>query len=385
MHQHTAPKGGRILSAAAAVAAALLGAASTGAAPVRPAAPLAMPCLSGEQDFLKLPAGRAIGDVSAVTLDTAGHVWILHRPGTLPPEQRPHALPPVAEFSPSGAYLGGFGGPGDGYDWPRTEHSLALTPEGHVWISGNFRADPAQADDMLLEFTRDGRFIRQIGKRGASKGDDDTANFHAPGDLAIDWPRREIYVADGYGNRRIVVVDATSGKFVRTWGAFGSAPTLAPAPSPRIAGKPFDPETGEGPPDFNGVHGVAIAHDGKVYVSDRNNQRIQVFTRTGRYLGQVFIDRNLPSPSTASGMVLSEDPAQRYLYVADFGNAALVVVDRRRLSVIGRTGKDAGVPPPLTTPHLMASDGHGHLFVAEVAARRVTRITIGRGDCVRSQ
>ncbi len=337
---------------------------------------LPMPCLTGARDFLQLPPGRLLGDVSGVALDRAGHVWVLHRPATLAAAERAGALPPVAEFSAQGRYLGGFGGPGEGYEWPRVEHSIALTPQGRVWISGNFRANPAQADDMLLEFTADGRFLRQIGRRGASQGNADTANFHAPGDLAVDWPRGEIYVADGYGNRRVMVIDARSGRFKRMWGAFGSVPTLDPAPAPRAPGRPFVRETGDGPRDFNSVHGVILARDGTVYVSDRNNQRIQAFTRAGRYLGQVFVDRNLASPTTASGMAMSDDPGQRYLFVADFGNSALVIVDRKRLAVIGRTGKDAGSPPQFTTPHLMAGDGKGHIFVTEVAARTVQRITV---------
>lgn len=341
---------------------------------------LPMPCFVSEPDFLKVPAGRYLGDVSAVALDRRNNVWILHRPGTLSPEKRGQALPPVVKFSPSGIFLSAFGGPGAGYEWPTTEHSLALDPTGKVWISGNFRSDPAKADDMLLEFTVDGRFVRQIGNRGASRGNEDTANVHAPGDLAIDWPHHELYVADGYGNRRVAVIDIVSGKFLRSWGAFGSAPTSSAAPAPRVSGAPFVAETGDGPADFNSVHGVAISQDGKVYVSDRNNQRIQVFTRGGQYLGQVFIDRNLPSPVTASGMAFSDDNEQRYIFVADFGNAALVVLDRRRLQVIGRIGGGAGTAPTLTTPHLVASDGRGHLFVAEVAARRVQRLTV-RGVC----
>ena len=350
------------------------------AAPAAPPPPatssLAMPCLAAQQDFLKLPPGRLLGDVSAVTLGPKGHVWVLHRPGTLAPEQRAKALPPVAEFTAAGAFIGGFGGPHEGYEWPQVEHSLAVSPTGHVWISGNYRTEAARADDMVLEFAPGGRFVRQIGRRGGSTGNADTGNVHAPGDLTLDWPRRELYVADGYGNRRVAVIDVDNGRFRRIWGAWGKTPTLDPAPNPRPAGKPFVPETGDGPADFNGVHGVAIARDGKVYVSDRNNQRIQVFTRQGRYLAQVFVDRNLPSPMTASGIAFSDDAAQRFLYVADFGNAALVVIDRQRLAVVGRVGTGTGTAPMFTTPHLLASDGKGHLFVSEVTARRVTRLTI---------
>lgn len=368
----------RLRNGRVAIAAALAIASPAALAHSRITAP--MPCFATNPDFLKVPAGKRLGDVSAVTLDGRGHVWILHRPGTLPADQRAQALPPVVEFTAEGRFLSAFGGPGPAYEWPTVEHSLAIDPTGNVWISGNYRADAARADDMLLEFTTRGAFVRQVGRRGASGGNADRANFHAPGDLAIDWVHRELYVADGYGNRRIAVLDAVSGRFLRSWGAFGSVPTLATAPPPRTAGAAFTPETGEGPADFNGVHGVAIAADGRVYVSDRNNQRIQVFTRSGRYLGQVFVDRNLPSPTTASGLAFSPDRDQRYLYVVDFGNAALVVIDRHRLSVIGRIGSGAGVPPALKAPHLIASDRHGHLFVSDVSARRVVRLTV-RHSC----
>ena len=339
-------------------------------------AALSMPCIVAEDKFLKIPPDRFLGDVSAVSVDTKGMIWVLHRPRTLLAEQREQALPPVVKFGPDGALNGGFGGPDSSYEWPTVEHSLAVASNGHVWISGSFRNDAAQADDMILEFTNEGKFVRQIGRRGASQGNRDKANVHAPGDLAIDSRRGEIYVADGYGNRRVVVFDAASGAHLRSWGAFGSPPTTDAAPPPRTAGKPFSKEVGDGPPDFNGVHGVALSHDGTVYVSDRNNQRIQAFTRSGKFLSQIFIDRNLRSATTASGIAFSDDAEQRYMFVADFGNEVIVVVDRRGMSVIGRIGTGAGNGPALTTPHLIASDGGGHLFVSEVAARRVRRLTI---------
>jgi hypothetical protein len=339
-----------------------------------------MPLFTEAKTLPVVPEGRALGDVSAVALASDDTVWILHRPNTLASDQRSKALPPVSHFDAEGHFLGGFGGPADGYEWPTVEHSIAVTPVGHIWVSGSARTDPAKSDDILLEFTGDGRFVRQIGRRGASKGNADFNNFHAPGDLAVDWPRRELYVADGYGNQRVAVVSLLSGKVVRSWGAFGSALGSSPqSPTSRV-GKVRRADRGEGPPYFDTVHGVAISRDGKVYVSDRNNQRIQVFTRLGRYLGQVFIDRDLPSPITASGIAFSCDPKQRHLYVADFGNASLVVVDRNRLTIVGRVGKAAGTQPELTTPHLIQTDDAGQIYVAEVAARRVARFRL-TGEC----
>lgn len=344
------------------------------------AANFSMPLFTEAKTFPVVPQGRALGDVSAVALASDRTVWILHRPGTLASDQRSKALPPVSHFDAEGHFLGGFGGPADGYEWPTVEHSIAVTPDGHIWVSGNARTDPARSDDMLLEFTVDGRFVRQIGRRGASKGNADFNNFHAPGDLAVDWPRRELYVADGYGNQRVVVVSLLSGKVVRSWGAFGSAAGPVPRSSISHAAKVRRTSGGEGHAYFDTVHGVAISRDGKVYVSDRRNQRIQIFTRQGRFLGQLFIDRDLPSPDTASGIAFSCDPKQRHLYVADFGNASLVVVDRDRLTIVGRVGKAAGTPPELITPHLIQTDDAGQIYVAEVAARRVTRFRLTR-DC----
>jgi DNA-binding beta-propeller fold protein YncE len=237
-----------------------------------------------------------------------------------------------------------------------------------VRVSGSFRADPAKADDMILVFSGEGRFQRQIGRPGASQGNADTANFGAPADIFVDDARREVYVADGYVNRRLIVLDSETGKFKRMWSAFGAPPPQEPGPAPRAIGSAAPPLVGEGPAGFNGVHGVEIAKDGTVYVSDRLNQRIQAFTREGRYLRQVFVERDAPSPQTASGMAFSTDPQQRYLYVADWGNGRLLVYDRKALTLLET------VDAKFLGPHLLAMDSKGALYVSEVSGRRVARI-----------
>lgn len=315
-----------------------------------------------------LPNGWVLGEVSAVAVGPDDTVWVLQRPRTLAEGQRSHAAPPVLAFTRSGQFLRGFGGPGPGYDWPQTEHSLAVDAKGRVWISGSFRTDPAKADDMILVFDGQGRFLRQIGRPGASQGNADVRNFGAPADIFVDDARREVYVADGYVNRRLIVLDSETGVFKRMWSAFGAPPPAEAGPAPRANGSPAPPLVGKGPAGFNGVHGVEIARDGLVYVSDRLNQRIQVFTRQGRYLRQVFVNREANSPQTASGMAFSTDPAQRYLYVADWGNGGLLVFDRKRLAQAGRIKAD------FLGPHLIAMDSHGVLYVAEVQGRRLARL-----------
>jgi YVTN family beta-propeller protein len=333
------------------------------------------PQFQADANWLKPPPGLVLGEISAVAVDSQDRVWVLQRPRSLAKDDAPHAAPPVLLFDRQGNYLRGFGGPGPGYEWPATEHSLAVDGRGRVWVAGNSRTEPAGADDMLLQFDGDGRFLRQIGHRGASKGDLDTQNLYAPGDIFVDDAARDVYVADGYGNRRIIVFDSETGAFKRMWSAFGAPPPAEPAPAPRAVGAPFTPESGEGPQGFNGVHGVKVSRDGLVYVSDRNNQRIQVFTKDGRFVKQGFVARNTPSPQTASGLAFSPDAKQRYLYVADWGNNSLLVLDRATLATLRTIGVKGIAPGAFLGPHLIATDSKGVLYVAEVQGRRLQRLT----------
>ncbi len=277
-------------------------------------------------------------------------------------------------FDRHGKFLRAFGGAGEGYDWPTVEHSITVDHQGRVWIAGNFRTAGSPGDDMLLTFSGDGRFLRQIGHRGASTGDADTNNLHAPADIFVDDAAHEVYVTDGYVNRRIIVFDSETGSYKRMWGAFSAVPSLEPAPPARIEGSPATPDAGDGPPGFNGVHGVEISRDGFAYVSDRNNQRIQVFTRAGKYIRQVFVDRNMASGITASGMAFSPDRKQRYLYVADFGNSRLLMFDRTSLRLVQAIGKSGTGPGEFLSPHLIATDSRGIIYIAEVQGRRLQRL-----------
>jgi DNA-binding beta-propeller fold protein YncE len=341
-----------------------------------PMAAIHAPRFAVEIEWLKMPADLAYGEVAAVDVDKKDQLWVLQRPRTAKPGPGQRAAPPIMIFDRRGVYLRGFGGPGTGYDWPANEHSLAVDALGRAWITGNGRADPKSADDMLLTFDSAGRFLRQIGRPGGTRGDRDVENLSAPADVFVDLGHREVYVADGYGNRRAIVFDSETGGFKRMWSAFGAVPPPVPAPAMREAGKAFTPETGKGPAGFNGVHGIELSRDGLVYVSDRNNQRVQVFTRAGRYLRQAFIDRNQASPQTASGMAFSADPAQRFLYVADFGNSKVVILDRRTLKPVGEIGGKGDAPGQFLGPHLMATDSQGNLYVAEVPGRRLQRFTL---------
>jgi DNA-binding beta-propeller fold protein YncE len=337
------------------------------AKPMPAVSTLPMPAFRFETNWLKLPVDLVMGEVVAVAVDARDHVWVLHRPRTVKDHPASQVAPPITEFDPAGQYLRGFGGPGEGYEWPTNEHTLALAANGNIWISGNNR-DADHGDDMLLVFDRQGHFVRQIGQRGATRGNFDYGNFHAPADIYLDNRANDAYIADGYGNQRLIVLDERTGRFRRMWGAFGKLPPPVAPPAPTGA------STGDGPETFYGVHGVEKSRDGLIYVSDRANQRIQVFTPTGKYRGQVFIDRELSAPLTASGITFSRDRRQRYLFVADWGNGKIVVVDRLALQVIGTIGQTGTAPGEFKGPHLIDTDSKGVIYVAEVQGRRLQRL-----------
>jgi DNA-binding beta-propeller fold protein YncE len=336
----------------------------------------AAPAFTYDVDWLQTPPQWLLGDITAVAVDKADNVWVLHRPRSLAADQRARAAPAVLAFDKTGKFLRAWGGPGEGYDWPVNEHSLFVDDQDRVWLAGSSRAAGA-SDDFILAFTAQGRFIRQIGKPNASQGDQDTANVKAVADIFVDTARGDLYAADGYGNRRVIVFDTETGAFKRMWGAFGAAPPSTPMGPPLPALKPegAPDQTGDGSREFRAVHGIEVSRDGLVYVSDRDNQRVQVFDREGRYRSQVFVNRNAPNRQTASGLALSADPEQRWLYVVDFGNAELAAFDRKTLAPVATFGGSGKAPGQFTGPHLMAMDSQGVLYVAEVQGRRVQRLT----------
>src|ERR1051326_6050940 len=238
---------------------------------------------------------------------------------------------------------------------------------------------------MLLKFTNKGKFLMQIGHRDQSTGNNDTRNLYSPTDVFLYAKTNEVFVSDGYINRRVVVFDADTGAFKRMWGAFGNVPTDSPNQlknartpnrnpgeredtAPPTAGRvtPRPPETGSGPDQFNTVHSLKVSKDGLVYVADRANKRVQVFKIDGTYLTQAFINRD-GQANTACGIALSPDPEQRFLYVADFGNAHIVVMDRKSLQVLYQFSDNSGTQGNfmIRGPHHIAIDSKGNLYRSE--------------------
>src|SRR6476620_170635 len=221
-----------------------------------------LPVFEVDTAWPKVPAKWKLGDASSIAVDGQDNVWVLHRPRTLKPEEAAQAAPPIVVFDGAGDFVKGWGGPGSGYEWPEREHGIHIDHKGFVLIGGNncptsgLRGLKPVADDALLKFTQDGKFGLQIGRSNQSKGDADTANVHRAADAWVHPRTNELFVADGYGNHRVIVFDADSGKFKRTWGAFGKPPAGVDNCAV-TAPKTF--AEGDGPPNYNVVHAIRVA------------------------------------------------------------------------------------------------------------------------------
>ena len=330
-----------------------------------------VPAFDVDPRWPTLPAQWTLGQVTGVAVDASDHVWVLHRPWSLTDDEKAQnpeaacctAAPPVLEFDAAGHYLRGWGGPGAGYEWPEDEHAIHVDHKRNVWITsaGGPRLRDGK-ENMILKFTSDGRILLQIGKRGQSRGSLDTANVNNAADVYVDPKSNELYVADGYVNRRVIVYDADTGAFKRMWGAYGRPPDDA-------ASKTVTYE-GPAPAQFNLVHGVRVSNDGKVYVNDRRNNRMQVFSTAGVFEREIFIERTTRLLGTSFAVGFSPDAAQRYLYLADAGNGKVRIYDRATLtevSSIGRIGRYAG---QFIFLHALAVDSRGDLYTAEVGTGR---------------
>jgi DNA-binding beta-propeller fold protein YncE len=332
-----------------------------------------MPVFEVDPAWPALPNNWVLGVVSSVTVDRRDHVWLLHRPRSVSEQLRSRSAPPVLEFDADGKFVTAWGGAGDGYDWPVNEHGITVDHKDIVWIGGS-----GVTDDMLLKFTLQGKFLQAFGAKGQSRGNADTTNVNRPADIFVYAKTNEVFVADGYGDRRVVVFDADTGAFKRMWGAFGKPPDSEPPAGAAGAAGGGRGRGGQAPPKLdtegpgaehfgNPVHSVKVSNDGILYVADRSNRRIQVFTPDGKYQTQVFINRAGPSDGSVAGFAFSPDPQQRFLYVADYGNSHVLVLERSTMKVLYQFGMRTAKPGDFQGPHHIASDSKGNLYVAEVA------------------
>jgi sugar lactone lactonase YvrE len=314
-----------------------------------------------------LPSNWMLGQVSGIAVDKDDRVWIVHRPATLVDDEKgalanPPATkcctpaPPVLQFDAQGNLLKSWGGRGQGYDWPESEHGIHVDAQGNVWLAGN-----GPKDQQILVFSPDGKFLRQLGRPGSPAGSDTAGGLGRPAHMVVDG--EELFVADGYANRRVIVFDARTLAYKRHWGAYGDKPH-----DDKLA--PYDPRAALVRSFGNPVHCVRVSNDGLVYVCDRANDRIQVFDKSGKFVREHRVEPQTLQNGSVWDLVLSEDRAQRYIFVADGANNQMLVLERASGQVLSRFSRPGRMAGEVKWVHNMAIDSKGNLYTAEVGTGR---------------
>lgn len=311
-----------------------------------------------------LPNHWRIGSTIGVSVDAQDHVWIIHRPGTLQPKEtyplaNPPAAtccfpaPPVLEFDQAGNLIGHWGGPGEGYQWPLSNHGITVDYKGNVWIGGN-----GAQDAQVLKFTQDGKFLMQIGRQKMSGGSNDIQDLGRPAKLFVDPATNELYVADGYGNKRVIVFDADTGKYKRHWGAYGNKPDDTDL-------GPYNPDAPPAKQFRNPVHCAELSKDGLLYTCDRSNDRIQVFKTDGTFVKEAFIAKRTLGDGSVWDIAFSKDPQQKYLYLADGANEKIYIIERNTLEILTSFGDGGRQPGQFYAVHSIATDSKGNIYTTE--------------------
>jgi DNA-binding beta-propeller fold protein YncE len=337
-----------------------------------------------------LPNHWILGSVTGVAVDSQDHIWLVHRgldsltqrteagTATTPPtaELCCAPAPPVLEFDATGALVGHWGGPGQGYDWPVSPGAIAVDAKGNVWITaagmdavagrggrgakgGATAAPPRPADAHVLKFSRDGKFLLQIGKPGASEGSSSTTTLSRPAGVDVDTAANEVYIADGLGtHRRVVVFDATTGAYKRHWGAYGTKPDDA---AELTAYEPDAPAAKQ----FRSVSCIAVAKDGQVYVCDRASDRIQVFKKDGAFVKEGVISKTTRGMGSVWDIAFSNDAQQQFLFVPSGMDERVFVVRRDTLEAVGSFGDGGRQPGLFRGVGSVAVDSKGNVYTGE--------------------
>lgn len=352
-----------------------------------------------------MPNNWVMGMTIGIGISADDHVWVIHRgndPGNLDRTElavvKPGAprvgeccnpAPPVLEFDAAGNLVGSWGGqPADNaYDWPESNHGIVVDHKGFVWIGGN-----GGPDAHILKFTRDGKFVAQYGKKNARRQEGaagakptfvansmDMDNFGRVAKMFIDPKANEGYVADGYLNHRVAVIDLDNGKIKRFWGAYGQPPTDE-------ALGPYDPAAPIAKQFRTPVHCAEMSNDGFVYVCDRPNDRLQIFTREGKFVKEVFVEKNTRADGSVWDVAFSKDPAQKYLYMADGVNEHVRVFDRQSMTELYNFGYGGRQPGMFLGVHSIATDSKGNIYTTETyTGKRLQKFTLkGEGAVPKS-
>jgi len=340
-------------------------------APVRGHNPEATPKFAVDPYWPKpLPENWILGQVAGIAVDKNDHIWIVHRPKSLVDDEKGaqldppttkccKAAPPVMEFDRAGNLLRSWGGKGtDQYPWPKNEHGIMVDNDGNVWIGAQ-----DDVDNYLLKFTPDGKWLMTIGTPGKTGGSNDPNLLGKPAHMVVDAAAGELYIADGYKNRRVLVVDAKTGAYKRHWGAYGNKPN-----DDKQA--PYDPKAPLAQQFSNPVHCVRLSNDNLLYVCDRANDRIQVFQKDGKFVKEFSVEPQTRQNGSAWDLVLSEDPQQRWMFVADGANGEVHTLRRSDGAVVGTIGRPGRMAGEFRWSHNIAVDSAGNIYTSEVGNGR---------------
>ncbi|MFT2091206.1 hypothetical protein [Paraglaciecola sp. 2405UD69-4] len=351
-----------------------------------------VPQFSVDTSWPKMPSTWLIGQVPGLALDKSDNVWILHRPNSLSRidlgltnksglccEAAPHVL----QFSPDGDLLNAWGGPDkapviDGQNqWPQTVHGLYVDDQNTVWLGGN-----GKGDHVVLNFTQEGEFIRQFGRRGETHGNLSEDALGNPADIFHDTKSNRLLIADGYINKRITAFDTKEGDFDQLWGAYGQLPGGGTREgafdvSQAMATAGQNSVTAENFGDI--VHCVVQSDDGRIYVCDRKNNRLQVFkvNESGKaeYVRELVIAKETGGVGSATDVDFSPD--NKYMYVADMMNGRIWVLWHDTYEVLGSFGRPGRYPGQFTWLHSVVVDSEGNLYTSEVnTGRRVQKFVL---------
>ena len=328
-----------------------------------------------------LPNHWVLGSAIGVWVDTDDHVWIIHRSSaTLGNNEKPLEMgtgeccagaPPVLEFDQAGNLLRHWGGPGAGYEWPDSNHGIFIDYKGNVWVGGN-----GGPDSHILKFTKDGKFLMQVGKKGARRkegakagtnegdvanfvgGSNDEVSFGRVAKIFVDQKANEAYISDGYLNKRVAVLDADTGKMKRWWGAYGNKPDDTPLPA-------YDPAAPPAQQFRNPVHCADLSVDRLLYVCDRVGDRLQVFTPEGKFVKENFYEKNTKNAGSVWDIAFSKDAQQKYIFMADGVNEKVKIIDRQTLQELTTFGDGGRQPGQFYGVHSIAIDSKGNLYTTE--------------------
>ena len=321
-----------------------------------------------------LPKHYVYGNVIGVGVDTKDHIYIIHRgAGSLEPKEIYAAAdppqseccipaPPVVEFDAEGNFIKACGGPGQGFEWPESNHGITPDSKGNLFIGGN-----GGQDGHILKFTTDGKFVKQFGFAYASAGSNDMFAFNKVAKVSLDEKANEAYVSDGYGNHRVAVIDMDSGKIKRYWGAYGNKPDDTPLGN-------YNPDAPLAQQFRTPVHCAEMSVDRFVYVCDRVNDRIQVFTPDGKFVKESWVSKRTLGDGSTWDIAFSNDPQQKFIYLADGKDEKVWILDRQSLEILTSFGDGGKMPGQFYAVHSIATDSKGNIYTTETYdGRRLQR------------